>query len=137
MENTVKQRIMLFIQMKGIKVGTFERMCGLSNAYLKSVNNSPSLSKIDKICETFPELNKDWLITGRGEMFSAENNEEKSDSTQFITIPDNELVEALRNHIQDLRAERDRLLIERDELRAEIERLRQTYGITEREKETA
>ena len=137
MENTVKQRIMLFIQMKGIKVGTFERMCGLSNAYLKSINNSPSLSKIDKICETFPELNKDWLITGRGEMFSAENNEEKSDSTQFITIPDNELVEALRNHIQDLRAERDRLLLERDELRAEIERLRQTYGITEREKETA
>lgn len=137
MENTVKQRIMLFIQMKGIKVGTFERMCGLSNGYLKSVNNSPSLSKIDKICETFPELNKDWLITGRGEMFSAENNEEKSDSTQFITIPDNELVEALRNHIQDLRAERDRLLLEREELKAEIERLRQTYGITEREKETA
>lgn len=91
MENTVKQRIMLFIQKKGIKVGTFERMCGLSNAYLKSVINSPSLSKIEKICETFPELNKDWLITGNGEMFSVENNEEKSDSTQFITIPDNEL----------------------------------------------
>lgn len=137
MENTVKQRIMLFIQKKGIKVGTFERMCGLSNAYLKSVINTPSLSKIEKICETFPELNKDWLITGNGEMFSVENNEEKSDSTQFITIPDNELVDALRNHIRDLQAERDRLLLEREELKAEIERLRQTYGITERKKETA
>lgn len=68
MEQTVKERIMIFIESKNMKPATFERMAGLSNGYLKQLKNSPSISMIEKILETFPEINKEWLLTGEGEM---------------------------------------------------------------------
>lgn len=68
MEQTVKERIMIFIEFKNMKPATFERMAGLSNGYLKQLKNSPSISMIEKILETFPEINKEWLLTGEGEM---------------------------------------------------------------------
>lgn len=70
MENTVKERIMIFIGFKGLKPATFERLCGLSNGYLNQLKKEPSLSKIEKILETFPELNKEWLTTGEGPMLN-------------------------------------------------------------------
>jgi len=126
-ETSVKQRLTLFIKTKGLKPATFERMCGFSNGYLKSLKKQPSLSKIEKICEVFPELNKDWLITGRGDMEIGENC---SNQSKFITIPNNDLVAALQSHIADLQSERDRLL-------DEIDRLRNLAGLNSRKKETA
>lgn len=133
METTVKQRITLFIESKGMKPATFERLCGLSNGYLNQLKKSPSLSKIEQICDSFPEINKEWLVTGKGEMF-AKKNEQKS---QPENHQNTDLVEALRSHIADLQAERDRLLEEREELKAEIDTLRQSLGMATRKKETA
>lgn len=70
MENTVKERIMIFIEFKAMKPATFERLCGLSNGTLKQMKNEPRLSNIEKILETFPELNREWLLTGNGEMLN-------------------------------------------------------------------
>ncbi|MBR4562211.1 MAG: hypothetical protein IKO23_09870 [Bacteroidales bacterium] len=70
MENTVKERIMIFLDFKDMKPATFERLCGLSNGYLNQLKKEPSLSKIEKILETFPELNKEWLMTGEGQMLN-------------------------------------------------------------------
>ena len=39
---TVKDRIMEFCRMSGIKPGRFERECGLSNAYLSKLKHEPS-----------------------------------------------------------------------------------------------
>ena len=134
METTVKQRIEEFIRIKGLKPATFERICGLSNAYLTQLKKTPSLSKIDQICNAFPEINREWLITGQGEMFSEQNDQKKSSSESNQS---SELVEALRSHISDLQAERDRLLDEREEMKAEIDRLRRSLGIEPMKKETA
>lgn len=70
MENTVKERIMIFLAFKEMKPATFERLCGLSNGTLKQMKNEPRLSNIEKILETFPELNREWLLTGEGEMLN-------------------------------------------------------------------
>lgn len=70
MENTVKERIMIFLDFKDMKPATFERLCGLSNGTLKQMKNEPRLSNIEKILETFPELNREWLLTGNGEMLN-------------------------------------------------------------------
>lgn len=70
MENTVKERIMIFLEFKAMKPATFERLCGLSNGTLKQMKNEPRLSNIEKILETFPELNREWLLTGNGEMLN-------------------------------------------------------------------
>ena len=59
---TVKDRIMEFCRMSGIKPGRFERECGLSNAYLSKLKHEPSRDKLGKIFARYPELNKDWLL---------------------------------------------------------------------------
>ena len=61
---------MIFIEFKAMKPATFERLCGLSNGTLKQMKNEPRLSNIEKILETFPELNREWLLTGNGEMLN-------------------------------------------------------------------
>lgn len=68
MENTIKQRLIAFIEHKGISVRQFEREAGLSNGYMKSLRNAPSLEKMRMIIDTYPELNKKWLETGEGNM---------------------------------------------------------------------
>lgn len=68
---TVKDRIMEFCRTNGIRPGRFERECGLSNAYLSKLKHEPSRDKLGKILDRYPELNKDWLLTGEGEMLRA------------------------------------------------------------------
>ena len=63
---TVKDRIMEFAGLSGIKPGRFERECGLSNAYLSKLKHEPSRDKLGKIFARYPELNKDWLLNGEG-----------------------------------------------------------------------
>lgn len=71
MENTVKQRIILFIKRNKLSQKKFEQAAGLSNGYINSLRNCPSISKIQSILEAFPELNKNWLLTGEGEMLNS------------------------------------------------------------------
>ena len=51
---TVKDRIMEFCRMSGIKPGRFERECGLSNAYLSKLKHEPSRDKLGKIFARYP-----------------------------------------------------------------------------------
>ena len=59
---------MEFIEYKDIKKRAFEEAVGLSNGYLNQLRNSPGVDKISAILETYPEINKVWLLTGEGEM---------------------------------------------------------------------
>lgn len=68
METTVKERLMEFIQYKNIAKRAFEEAVGLSNGYLNQLRNSPGVDKISAILETYPEINKVWLLTGEGSM---------------------------------------------------------------------
>lgn len=69
MEASVKQRLNEFISREGISVRAFERACGLSNTYLRSLRHTPSDSKLSAILEAFPQLDRVWLLTGEGEMY--------------------------------------------------------------------
>lgn len=65
---TVKERIIIYINSKGISPHGFEVRCGLSNGYLRQLRNSPTGDKIEIILATFPDLDRKWLMTGEGEM---------------------------------------------------------------------
>lgn len=69
---TVKERIIEFIQQRGITVNKFERTTGLSVGYLRQLRKEPSLEKIKMIITAFPELNEEWLTTGEGDMLREE-----------------------------------------------------------------
>lgn len=68
MESSVKQRIKEFIEYKRISTREFERLCGLANGYVRSINKSILPDRLKSISLQFPELNIGWIATGEGEM---------------------------------------------------------------------
>ena len=71
MQQTVKERINDFIKFKKISARAFEARCSLSNGYLRQLRSSPTADKIETILSAFPELRREWLMTGEGEMLKA------------------------------------------------------------------
>ena len=67
---SVKDRLYEFCRFKRYSILGFERACGLSNGYVSSVRNSVGLRSLELIMKTFPELNRDWLLYGEGEMIN-------------------------------------------------------------------
>ena len=59
---------MEFISAKGLSVAEFERLCGLSNGYVRKVKDSLGKRGLSDILRKFPDLNSDWLLTGKGDM---------------------------------------------------------------------
>lgn len=66
-----KDRILQFIESKELTKSEFERRAGLSNGYVNNFKGNFGADKLESILKTFPELSKDWLLTGVGEMLSA------------------------------------------------------------------
>lgn len=64
----VKQRILDFIKYKGISIKRFEEMCQLSNGYISSMRKGFGSDKLNNVLNSFPDLNRDWLLYGEGEM---------------------------------------------------------------------
>ena len=72
----MKKRVLQFIEYTGLNKASFEKMVGLSNGAVDKMGANTRHSTIDKISKTFPEINKDWLMTGKGYMLNegASNN---------------------------------------------------------------
>ena len=65
------QRLQQFIENKGISKYRFYQESGLSNGSLDKGENIGS-DKCEKILYAFPDLNSDWLLTGRGPMLKSD-----------------------------------------------------------------
>lgn len=72
MDTTVKERLLAFIQHKGLSKNKFESMCGLSKRYVSNISQSISPAVTKKISLTFPELNIGWVLTGDGDMLATD-----------------------------------------------------------------
>ncbi len=70
----VNSRILEFVSAKGLSVAEFERLCGLSNGYVRKVKDSLGKRGLTDILRKFPELNSDWLLTGEGDMFLSQQS---------------------------------------------------------------
>ena len=71
MEKTVKQRLVEYLQYKGIGQNKFESMAGISKAYIYNLKKEPSRAILLKILSAAPDLNKTWLLTGEGDMIKS------------------------------------------------------------------
>lgn len=65
---TIKERLILFIRHLNIGQGKFETRCGLANGYVNNIRRSITPEKLQQIARQYPELNAGWLMTGEGEM---------------------------------------------------------------------
>lgn len=68
MNNTIKDRTIEFVKTKGITMKSFEQKCGLSTGYVTSMRKGFGSDKLNNVLIAFPELNRDWLLYGEGEM---------------------------------------------------------------------
>ena len=68
MEKTVRQRLIEYLEYKGVGRNKFEKMAGLSLGYITKLKNAPRPEKLVDILHAAPDLNKVWLLTGEGEM---------------------------------------------------------------------
>lgn len=65
---TVKERVYKFADYKGIPIRKFEEMCQLSNGYVSSMRKGFGSDKLNNVLSEFPDLNREWLLYGEGEM---------------------------------------------------------------------
>lgn len=71
---TIKERIYEFCSEKGIKIRDFERACDLSNGYVSSMRTGIGHGKLNNVLLAYPDLNRDWLLYGEGEMLVSSPN---------------------------------------------------------------
>ena len=77
MKHAIKERIIEFINYKGISKNAFENACNMSKRYLSNLKGKPGARIIKNIHDAFPELNTTWLITGTGEMLSKDTENQE------------------------------------------------------------
>ena len=69
---SVIDRILDIIEYKGINKRKFYIETGLSNGFLDKVKDI-GVSKLELISNTYPEINIEWLITGKGNKIKDQN----------------------------------------------------------------
>jgi hypothetical protein len=128
MEDIVTQRVNEFREVNKLSVTSLSKVLNIGqttlNKQLKEDGYGVSLSTILLLLSAYPELSAEWLLRGEGEM-------KKGDEwkvTQFIPVPNNELVDALKDHIASLKAENEHLRKEIDEYRREKSGAAAGYG---------
>ena len=74
---TIIDRILQFIDYKGISINKFSKMIGVSNAYFsKQKKNNANIGSqiIEKIVNTCHDISLLWLVMGEGEMLKESKN---------------------------------------------------------------
>ncbi|MBR5892974.1 MAG: helix-turn-helix transcriptional regulator [Bacteroidaceae bacterium] len=112
MKHAIKERIIEFINHKGISKNAFENACNMSKRYLSNLKGTPGARIIKNIHDAFPELNTIWLITGTGEMLSENVENQKSTildesrapilPTTIAGRPDTDILKYVQNNYDNL-----------------------------------
>ena len=68
LSNRIKERLISFIEAKSLTKSGFEKKCGLSNGYINNFKGNLGSEKLEAILTTFPELSREWLLFGDGDM---------------------------------------------------------------------
>lgn len=82
------ERLKLFIENQGISISAFEQRISASDGMIRRAikNNTDIQSKwLFEMSDNFPDLNLEWLITGKGSML-------KSDSGNTVNISEEKLI---------------------------------------------
>lgn len=101
--NSVKERLVAFIEFKGLSKNKFEQICGLSRRYVSNISKSIQPDKIERISLAFPDLNTGWLLTGSGTMTRDDNG---AADTAGVYVPQ-ELVQMFTNMTEAARIQEE------------------------------
>lgn len=78
--STPAQRIDLLINALNLNINSFSKECGYptSATIWRLINEGakPSNPTLNKICNRFPQVNREWLMTGFGTMFTKQQDDD-------------------------------------------------------------
>jgi len=74
MENSVKERLVSFLNYRKLSQSKFEKLIGAGNGYVNNISKGIGGEKLQRILSYFPELNSGWLMTGVGSMLNNAEN---------------------------------------------------------------
>ena len=87
METTVKDRLIKYLEVNKISKSEFGRRIGVSSAFITSMRQSMQPDKLERIALNFPDLNTEWLMTGKGHMTKGEAILTQADYGNIKMIP--------------------------------------------------
>ena len=83
----LKRRLLLYVENLGQSVRQFEMDSGLGNGTVNSIKvKGPGADVLSKISITHPDLNLNWLLTGKGKMLKDTVVEKKSEDRTCLPI---------------------------------------------------
>lgn len=94
--STQKERILQFIEFKGINKRTFYIETGISNGVLDK-KSGLSMDTIEKFYSKYPEVNPEWLLTGKEEMIKQNIKEMPPLKTVAKTVAFSEETKNIKN----------------------------------------
>lgn len=107
-QSSVKDRLIKFLEFKGISQGEFEKIAELSNGYVNNIRKSISSETFDKkISPKFPELNKYWILYNEGDMInnqSSKQNQIKPSNDKGVPYFDGEVTSTITTSFMDIPA---------------------------------
>lgn len=114
----MKERILQFIEYKRLSKNKFYKETGLSNGILDKQGGISSDS-LEKIYYVYPEINLDWLLTGKGEMLKKEGVVQQAHNNISSTITQHQTIHAPEDY-ETLKQENKRLTQENSGLKDKI-----------------
>ena len=125
----INERISYIIELKGLNKNSFSLKIGIKPQTLHHIiskrKTKPSFFVIEKILQTFKDINAEWLITGQGEpiinRIDNENFSLKQTDELNILCPanmchDSKIIEMIKK-IQDLKQQITELQKDKEDLR--------------------
>lgn len=87
---SVKDRIMAFLDFIGEPVTRAENKCGFSKGSIRKTKFNLSPDRLEVFLQTYPELSRVWLMSGEGEMFLTIGNSPSTDLSPHQSDPPEE-----------------------------------------------
>lgn len=76
--DTVKGRLLTYLRHKRVTQAEFCKAIGVASTYISVMRRSIPSDKVNRIVTQYPDLNRDWLLYGEGEMLLSENLDPKN-----------------------------------------------------------
>lgn len=114
---SVRQRVLEYLKYKRLSRYKFYRMTGLSNGFLDK-EGSMTTDNCEKIVYGFPDLNIEWLLTGKGSMLRELHADEVTEQDfEPVKGGNDRTIEVLVDKLVELTSENVLLKQENNQLR--------------------
>ena len=86
----MKERLLFFLNYLGIGQLKFEMNTGLSRGFVSKVGDNITTKSLNKIFEAYPQLNRQWLLNGEGEMLGSNSSSTAIVPTDMVKVNNNQ-----------------------------------------------